>query len=179
MLFAILYSANLAAQDYHYAAVYDANGPVKEIKTESKNSFVQKKVKVGKDGRGGIDVMLYNDAGYPVGFELNMMGKQNFQKYFWNDECLLDSVAIQVMGIGSSELMTVKKNYNGRNPESQILRIKDGKGVKEFRMSFKDYTFDDRNNWITRTVSRHAVDADGKESDMVFEEKRTIKYYVP
>lgn len=176
-LIALLFCSYVHAREFHFPAVYDACGPVKEIKTDSENPLVKKKVKFDKHGRGGIAMMKYNDAGYPEGFELNALGKLNFQKYFWNKDCRLDSVAVKFHVIGKAELITVKNAYSDKNLESQIIRISDDNGQLEFRMTFKDYSYDDQGNWIFRTVSRTTVAPDGKVSESQFDETRSIKYY--
>lgn len=165
------------AQEYHYAELFDALGPVKEIKTDSKNSFVQKKIKIDKDGRGGPAIMSYNDKGYPTGFEINMLGKANFQKFFWNEECLLGSAAIQIAAVGRNSLITVKNSYSGKNLTAQLIKVKEDDGQIEYQMTFGDYSYDTMGNWISRSVRRLLTDKDGKESEANFVETRTFKYY--
>lgn len=165
------------AQEYHYAELFDASGPVKEIKTDSKNSFVQKKIKIDKDGRGGPAIMSYDDKGYPTGFEINMLGKANFQKFFWNEECRLDSAAIQIAAVGRNSLITVKNSYSGKNLTAQHIKVKEDDGQIEYIMTFGDYSYDTMGNWISRSVRRLLTDKDGKESDANFVETRTFKYY--
>lgn len=178
ILFAFSISS-IFAYNYHFSALYDAFGPVKEIKTDSKNPFVKKKVKFEKDGRGGVAVMSYNDDGFPTGFEVNMFGKSYFQKFFWNDKCRLDSVAVQTIGVSTRQLITVKNSYCGDVADSETIIVNDGEIQKKYRMSFKDYSYDNQGNWISRFVVLSTIDSNGKESVLQFEETRIIKYYVP
>ncbi len=165
------------AQDYKYAAVYEAVGPVKEIKTDSQFALIQKKVKIDKKGMGGLPVMLYDDSGYPLGFEMNMMGKQIFQKFFWNDQNRLDSVAVRLALLRDYKLISAKNVYSDGNVITQEIDIetKDG-GIKYIRL-FSDYIFDDKGNWISRKVRQTAITKDCDKTEEEFNETRTLKYY--
>lgn len=121
--------------------------------------------------------MSYDDKGYPTGFEINMLGKANFQKFFWNEECRLDSAAIQIAAVGRNSLITVKNSYSGKNLTAQHIKVKEDDGQIEYQMTFGDYSYDTMGNWISRSVRRLLTDKDGKESDANFVETRTFKYY--
>ena len=170
-------SLSAFAQDFKYAAIYDASGPVKEIKTDSKMPLVQKKVKIKENGMGGLSNMMYDNDGLPVGWEMNMMGKQNFQKFFWNEDSRLDSIAVKIDVIGNSELITVKNTYSGRDMISQVIEVKSKEESSKFIMLFSDYKFDDNGNWISRKVTQTEAKNAGGKSEQEFTETRTIKYY--
>ena len=175
-VFAVL-NAVMFSQDFHYAAVFDAVGQVKEIKTDSGNPIVRKKVKINKNGKSGMPVMMYDEAGFPIGFEMNMLGKQTYQKFFWDKNKRLDSVAIKLDMIGNSELITVKNNYTGNTVESQILEVKMKDCNKRYVRVFSDYSNDEEGNWISRNVRQTLIENDCLEIEEEFTETRTIKYY--
>lgn len=173
----LVMSAAGYSQKYHYSSIYGVNGPVKEIKTVSKNKFVEKKVKIGKDGRGGVSMMVYDDGGYPVGFELSMLGRENFQRYFFDGNNRLDSVSVKIHSFGKPMCVDVKNSYNGKEQTKQILYLKEGDDAKVYQSLFSDYSFDEHGNWVSRFVIRRAFSHDGNEKTEEFTETRKIKYY--
>ncbi|MDE6648312.1 MAG: hypothetical protein K2K45_00080 [Muribaculaceae bacterium] len=183
-IFSLLFLLSLCpcisyAQDYSYSVVYDAFGPVKEIRTESKNPFVKGKVKIERNGQGDMPMMLYDDSGYPVGCEIKALGVQAFQKFYWNSENRLDSVAVQFPVFGKPTLLTGKNVYSGNYLHSQVLRIAKGDEVVEHLRTFSDYSYDENGSWISRSVSQEMTDRSGSKTIEEFQEIRKIKYYDP
>ncbi len=165
------------AQEYHYAALYEAAGPVKQIKYLSKPSYGNRSVKIKKDGRGGLAMMSYDDAGYPVGFQLDMFGKENYQKFYWNSQHRLDSVAYRITGIGERNTMNCKIEY-GEDAMAKVTMTVEDKGMrKTVYLQFSNYVFDHRGNWISRMVDRTVMERDKEASKDSYEERREIKYY--
>lgn len=176
----ILYVFGCAfAQDYHAASIYEAVGPVKEIKTDSKNPFVKGKVKINRDGKSDNPMMMYDDSGYPVGFELNALGVHSFQKFFWDTENRLDSVSVQFPVFGKSTLLTVKNDFKEQTLDTQFMKVSKGDYVAEYKSTFSDYSYDGNGNWISRSVDQVMTDANGCISSETFIETRKIKYYDP
>ena len=166
-----------SAQDFHYGAIFDATGPIKEIKTDSKNPLVEKKVKIDKQGRGGLAMMMYDNSGLPLGFEMNMLGKQNYQKFYWNDDNRLDSVSMKIELIGDCKLITAKNTYSGKPLSSQKIEIKTKDGNIRYLRIFSEYTYDEASNWISRKVKQTSIDKNGEETNEEYIETRFIKYY--
>lgn len=167
------------AQDFHYASIFDVIGPVKEIKTFSHNPLVEKKVKIDKQGRGGLAMIMYNNDGLPIGFELNMLGKQNYQKFFWNNDNRLDSVAMKIDLIRDYKFITAKNTYCGEPLCSQKIEINTKDGTTQYVFFFSDYTYDENNNWISRKVKQTSINPKGEENNEEYVETRIIKYYLP
>ena len=165
------------AQEYRYAAVYDAAGPVKEINTKTKLPLVKKKVKINKKGMGGLSIMLYDEAGLPVGWEMNNMGRQNFQKFFWNNDNLLDSVSVKVDVIGNYELIAAKNTYSDDLLHSQVIEISSKESNTKLIRLFSEYIFDNYGNWISRKVRQTEIDKSCTRHELDYTETREIKYY--
>lgn len=165
------------AQEYHYAALYEGAGPVKQIKYLTKPSYGNRNVKIKKDGRGGVTMMSYDDAGYPVGFQLDMFGKENYQKFYWNTRHQLDSVAYRFSGIGERNTMNCKIEYSGDAMSNVSMTIDDNGISKIIDLHFDNYVFDDRGNWISRKVQRTIMEGEKEAVKDSYEERREIKYY--
>ena len=165
------------AQEYRYSEVYDAFGPVKEIRTDSKNPFVKGKVKIDRNGQGDMPMMMYDDTGYPLGCEIIALGIHAFQKFYWNAGNRLDSVSVQFPVFGKPTLLTGKNVYSGNSLDSQILRIVKGDDVVEYTRTFSDYCYDEYGSWISRSVNQEMTDKSGSKSIEAFQETRKIKYY--
>ncbi|MDE6341391.1 MAG: hypothetical protein K2K93_03655 [Muribaculaceae bacterium] len=165
------------AQEFHYAALYEAAGPVKQIKYLSKPSYGNRNVKIKKDGRGGLAMMSYDDAGYPVGFQLDMFGKENYQKFYWNTRHQLDSVAYRFSGIGERNSMNCKIEYAKDAMDKVVMTVDDNGCKKIVDLTFSNYVFDDRGNWISRMVDRIVMEGDKDAVKDSYEERREIKYY--
>lgn len=180
--FAIIFLVSLTwlscfSQEYHYASLYNVSGPVKEIKTNSKSELVEKKVKISKDGRGGISMMMYNNQGYPMGFELSVLGKENFQRFFYDEHNRIDSVSVKIHGFGKPKCIYSKHIYEGGIEKSEIVTIVEGKRITRCVFSFYDYSFDSHNNWLSRSVIKSVETDDGTQEAYEYKETRAIKYY--
>lgn len=165
------------SQEYHSAALYDCVGNIKEITTKSNCKFVKKKVKFDKVGRTGVSIMSYNDLGYPTGFEIIVLNKPNFEKYFWTPSNKLDSISILVNGLGISKKVGAKVLYNGEVQAGVRINVVENNDSASYNLIYSNYQYDELNNWISRTVNQELLKPNGESIKNEYVENRVIKYY--
>ena len=180
ILLFILFWIGLPAfsQQYHATGLYDTHGDVKQIKTSSENRFFKEKTKFDKEGRvSNMPMIFYNDAGYPIGFELSLFGKRSVEKYYWDSENRLDSIYKQVPAIGKPYEMTIKNSYVDGRVQNQLMRTSQGDDWTIYDRRFSEYEYDDRGNWIRRQVEECITNSYDDSCVKKYSETREIKYY--
>lgn len=168
------------AQEFHAAALWDAFGPVKELKYKTKDPMVQtKKMKFTQDGKLSGSIMVYADNGYPFGMDMNMFGKFVSISFRYKDG--LPSNINYSSNVGGWGCFTVTFNYDDKTMVSETVKATDRKSnelLKEYNYNFSNYIKDENGNWISRDVTLDINDVKkGKTEQMNYVETREIKYY--
>lgn len=171
----------VAAQDYHAAALWDATGPVKELKYKTKNPMAQaKKMKFTEEGRLSSSMIFYGDNGYPLGMDMNMFGRFLNISFKFGDNNLLSEV-IYNSNVGGWGCFTSTFAYDANTMVSQEIKVTDKKTsetTKEYSYRFSGYTYDETGNWTARNVVVNINDLrKGKTEQLEYLETREIKYY--
>lgn len=177
---------------YKAAVLFDAKGPVKEIKLKTQNKMAarSKKVKFSRDGEKKWSSLTYDNSGLPVGFDINFGSTRMSLKVDYDDARLPVSMRLASNLSGESENVVITNTYADGRLVSQGYEGEQSDGaVKRVTLDFSDWKYDEAGNWVERAVretekvvSRGINDgqevmavAPGEVKDYV--ETRTIKYY--
>lgn len=163
------------AQDFHAATLFEASGPVKEIKIDSKNPTTRKSAKFTNSGKFTIDGMTYNSEGYPIA-NASSFGNDitSVNVEYTPEGKIAKSITISTIGKKPFRLETTFI-YDDDQLTKKISAYAQG---KTFIEEYGDYTTDDHENWLSRSVMWTEYDADMQPiSTDTYTETRTIKYY--
>lgn len=169
--------SNTADPEYKGAIIYDAQGPVKEIKIKTKNPLAtNKKIKFSKDGKINNDLMTYNQDGYPIGFGMNFGNRSISLTIEYNDEQLPYKM-IEESRITTPGIIDVENLYDEfKCLTSRKAMVSNDKEECRLTFEYSCFIYDEHGNWI----SRHVVQTTLKDSDsevLEYEESRNITYY--
>lgn len=171
-----------SCQEFKEGILYDVFGNVKEIKLETRNSYLKKHVKFQRDGRCKISAMLFDDKGYPLGFSMYYGKHGAGQQLIYNSMNRVDSIIINTSNGGGTERVEKYEYSSDSNHPTHIVRaVFSSISKKESNKSVCDYSnyeYDDHGNWISRDVVQTNYSDDDVEKNIEeYSEKRKIQYY--
>lgn len=171
-----------SCQEFKEGILYDVFGNVKEVKLETRNSYLKKHVKFQKDGRCKVSAMLFDDKGYPLGFSM-YYGKHGVgQQLRYDSMNRVDSIIVNSSNGGGTERVEKHEYSSDASHPNQIVRSVfssiSKKESDKLVCDYSNYEYDDHGNWISRDVVQTNYSDDGAEKGKEeYSEKRKIQYY--
>ncbi len=165
-------------QQYKTAVLYEAHGPVKEIRTKSENPLAKKKVKFMPDGKTKTEVMTFDDNGYPIGYGMNMGAMFNNLNVAYDSLQNVSRIEFETNILGNKQKIEVTNFYDGKRLTSRKINFTSPKKSGTIKSEISDEKYDEYGNWIERTVHERGFDKNGKPGkEKTYTETRVIKYW--
>ncbi len=176
MTFLTLFSGiNVYAQDYKAPELWDASGNVKQIKYNSKDPLLtNKNLKFDKNGKLKNSMIVYDNAGFPTGIDINFGPIAMSAEFQFNNDDLIVAKLIRK----KPNPFDLKVDYmfeNGRMVKESALNKADGKTIT-YNYEFQSYELDKNGNWISRVVDLTVTDGSDTKTQRYIE-RREIKYW--
>lgn len=148
-----------AQTKFHDVEANDAKGAVKAIKSQMMGQ--DQIVTFTEDGKQeGLTDAQYDADGYLQSAKLSSMGMEVSITYKWENG-RIKSQSMNLMG----QDMTTTATYNEKGElVSQTMDM----GGQKMEITFSDYKYDDKGNWISRK---------GSAMGQAMDQPRTIEYY--
>lgn len=179
---------SVSAQKYKAAALYEAKGPVKEIiYDEIQPGQYEEVLKFKKDGRQKYRWFFrYAPDGKVYGDSMLTHRFSEMFDFSYDSEGRLERVGYAYIKNEKRDSTFIDNTYEIKYDEKGlrssvrlVQKDRQGKIVIDNLTIFADYIFDDKGNWISRTMQfRPALLPEGKTlpKEKILQ-KRTIKYY--
>lgn len=178
--FFLLMPLLVLGQEFKGAALWDAQGEIKELKYTTENPIMKpKKIKFDKNGKLAKAMIVYSEKGYPEGMDMNFGPMKTTMKFEFNQDNLLQKVNVET-NIGMTGCLTSWFEYDKIIMTSQVIegRTEEGDATKKFEFSFSEYLYDDNGNWISRSVKMKMTDfKKNKTEEKTYTETRAITYW--
>lgn len=167
------------AREYRASNLYEARGPVKEIKLKSKNDFSKSRSKVSflENGMQTWDQTYYDSMGLPRGIIVNMGNRILTDVKISYSEEGNPLVIIYHDKAGDAPSMTVEYNWEGDRLASMKVTERKAKGDKITLCEYSQEMTDANGNWISRLVHQTVTEGALSPKTEDFTESRTITYY--
>lgn len=166
------------AQVYKAAVIYEAHGPIKEIRTKSENPFAKGKLKFMPNGQKKTEVMTFDDNGYPIGSGMNMGDMFTKLNITYDSLLNVSSMTFETNIIGNKQKIEVTNYYDCTRLVSRKINLSSPKKSGTIQFEFSDEKYDDYGNWIERTVHEKGIDQNNKiGKEKTYVETRIITYY--
>ncbi|MBD5356616.1 MAG: hypothetical protein HDR88_06385 [Bacteroides sp.] len=177
-MISLLFSLCSYAQEYKAAVLYEAQGPVKEIRTKSENKLTRKKLKFMRNGQQKTEIMTLDDNGYPIGFGMNLGSIFNQLSVTYDSLQNISKIFFESNIVGNKQRIEVTNFYEGKRLSSRKVHLIYPKKSGYIISEFSDEKYDDYGNWIERTVHDKGISEDGEPGkEKTYIETRTIKYW--
>lgn len=172
--------ALIASTPFYGPTLYESNGHVKEIKLSTKDRMAfNKKVKFTEEGQVNIRKMEYDDAGFPVGYDMSIGNNKIALDIRYNDQSRVDSISYII-----TMMRYVKLEFVNLYDESGLLVGRMARDYEKkdkepilYEYRFSDYVNDDRGNWVSRRVVQRTMKPGKAPETEEYTETRTIKYF--
>lgn len=165
------------AEEYRMGALYDVNGPVKEVRLKTDNKFAKrfKKEKFTENGKLVEEVMTYDADGYPLGYGMTIGNKETTLRIEYN-EARQPVGAYYISTVIGTDRLDVETGYDGDRVAWR--QFSEGDPQEYVRCEYSGETRDDRGNWTSRQVKETTVSANPKKCGVKeYTETRDIIYY--
>lgn len=174
----LILSSYSYAQEYKTALVYEAHGPIKEIRTKSDNPFAKGKLKFLPNGQEKTEIMTFDDNGYPIGYGMNVGDMSTKLNIRYDSLSNIKSMLFETNIIGNKQKIEVINFYDGNRLVSRNIHLTSPKKEGTIQSEFSNERYDEYGNWIERTVNEKGIDGNGEVGkEKTYIETRTIKYY--
>lgn len=198
-LFAILWIC-ATAQEFKDAVIYEAAGDIKSIKLKTKDIFGSSS-SFYNDGSTKAFAFEHDDLGYPTYCEVKISGKRQFEIRANYDDShnLIEILYANVYCRQGIMQKTFTYDTGGCASQCNVIVAKVPDKMKVDKDTFdacnltanavdtmiiasakyENYVFDDKGNWISRDVHQtiNYTNPKNKDKDIIFTEKRKIKYH--
>ncbi|MBD5221198.1 MAG: hypothetical protein HDS70_02385 [Bacteroidales bacterium] len=164
------------AEKYHGTLLYDLQGPVAKVKINTSNPVVRlyDSASFLENGQGKNEVMTYDDEGYPIGYGINMRGKNYSLSVKYDADKRPEQLDL-IAPMKGGDSLAVKNLYEG-DRVAETTYIVDGK--TEIKCLYSDEKRDAHGNWTERRVSETVKDRDpSKSATRSYTETRKIEYF--
>lgn len=173
----ILPSALLAQeQQYKSAILYNAEGPVKEIKlnTPDKRMQVYSTQKFTEEGLMNNGIMYYSENGLPLG-ATSTDGSGVFMSYdiSYNEINLPESI---ILVSGKKPELKFDYSYEGGRRTQCKVTPDTGRPDDYILYTYSDEKYDAHGNWISRHVCSTSVKEGASSENTEYDETRSITY---
>lgn len=180
LLFLTVMGLSAGAQDYKMATLYEATGPVKEIKFGKIHPMSPKTIKFNPYGMSTSSTMTFDLDGFPIGCQLSQGDTYNSTTIEYNQDRQPSTIIDTYAMTGAPRICTISNSYANGLVESRVI-TETCKGYKKtITLQYSNQESDNLGNWITRTVTETTDSTNPKENgEKSYQEIRQISYFTP